>query len=233
MLRINFPFFPEVMKDAAFWIGLLGLINIVYGALVAMAQTDFKRMIAYSSVSHMGFCLLGFAAMNSEGVTGGVLQLFNHGTISGLLFLVVGVVYERAHHRDLNRFGGLLWKMPVYGSIAIVAMFASLGLPALSGFWGEMITFLGSYKGLYEGAKWITILSLVGLVLTAAYYLRAIQKVFLGKLNAAAEGWKDLNKVELWSMLPLLVPTILFGIYPAWLIDIFRPWVTTFVEHLK
>jgi NADH-quinone oxidoreductase subunit M len=233
MLRINFPFFPEVMGSAAFWIGLLGMINIVYGAFVAMAQTDFKKMIAYSSVSHMGFCLLGFAAITSEGVTGGVLQLFNHGTISGLLFLVVGVVYDRAHHRDLNRFGGVLWKMPVYGSIAIVAMFASLGLPGLSGFWGEMTTFLGSYKGGYDGAQWITVVSLLGLVLTAAYYLRAIQKVFLGKLNPACENFQDASKVELWAMIPLLIPTILFGVWPAPLIDIFKPWVDGILTTLN
>jgi NADH-quinone oxidoreductase subunit M len=166
-------------------------------------------------------------------VTGGVLQLFNHGTISGLLFLVVGVVYDRAHHRDLNRFGGVLWKMPVYGSIAIVAMFASLGLPGLSGFWGEMTTFLGSYKGGYDGAKWITIVSLLGLVLTAAYYLRAIQKVFLGKLNPACENYEDASRLELWAMIPLLIPTILFGVWPAPLIDIFKPWVDGILTTLN
>ena len=233
MLRINFPFFPEVFESAAFWLGLLGFINIVYGAFVAMAQTDFKKMIAYSSVSHMGFCLLGFAAMNSEGMTGAIMQLFNHGTISGLLFLVVGVVYDRAHHRDLNRFGGLLWKMPVYGTIASLAMFASLGLPSLSGFWGEMFTFLGSYKGGYDGAKWITLFSLVGLVLTAVYYLRAVQKVLLGKLNPACEGFSDVNKTELWAMLPLLVPTILFGVWPGPLIDIFAPFVDGILAVIK
>ncbi|MHC4940489.1 MAG: complex I subunit 4 family protein [Planctomycetota bacterium] len=234
MLRINFPFFPEVMADAAYWIALLGMINIVYGAFVAMAQTDFKKMIAYSSVSHMGFCLLGFAAITSEGITGGVMQLFNHGTISGLLFLVVGVVYDRAHHRDLNRFGGVLWKMPVYGSIAIVAMFASLGLPGLSGFWGEMTTFLGSYKStFYEGAKWITVASLIGLVLTAVYYLRAIQKVFLGKLNPACENFEDATRVELWAMVPLLIPTIFFGVWPAPLIDIFKPWLESMLNMFQ
>jgi len=233
MLRINFPFFPDVMQGAAFWIGLLGLINIVYGALVAMAQTDFKKMIAYSSVSHMGFCLLGFASMTPEGMTGGIMQLFNHGTISGLLFLVVGVVYDRAHHRDLNRFGGLLWKMPIYGTIASLAMFASLGLPSMSGFWGEMFTFLGSYKStFYEGAKWITLLALPGLVLTAVYYLRAIQKVLLGKLNPACEGFADLTRAELWSMMPLVIPTILFGIWPAPLIDIFKPFVNGIIAMM-
>jgi len=226
MLRINFPFFPGVMKDAAFWIGLLGVINIVYGALVAMAQTDFKKMVAYSSVSHMGFCLLGFAAMTPEGLNGAILQLFNHGTISGLLFLVVGVVYDRAHHRDLNRFGGLLWRMPVYGTIAMIAMFASLGLPGLSGFWGEFLSFIGSYNTtFYAGAKLITLIATLGLVFTAAYYLRAVQRVFLGKTNPAYESFPDLSKREIWSMIPLLVPTILLGIYPKPLIDIYQPAV--------
>ena len=226
MLRINFPLFPEVMKHAAFWIGLLGLINIVYGALVAMAQTDFKKMVAYSSVSHMGFCLLGFAAMTSEGLNGAILQLFNHGTISGLLFLVVGVVYDRAHHRDLNRFGGLMWRMPVYGSIALVAMFASLGLPGLSGFVGEMLTFLGSFKTkFYGGATLITLLATTGLVFTAAYYLRAIQRVFLGKTNPAYDSFPDASKREVWSMLPLLAPTIFLGIFPQPLIAVYQPAV--------
>jgi NADH-quinone oxidoreductase subunit M len=226
MLRINFPFFPEVMKDAAFWIGILGLINIVYGALVAMAQTDFKKMVAYSSVSHMGFCLLGFAAMTSEGLNGAILQMFNHGTISGLLFLVVGVVYDRAHHRDLNRFGGLVWRMPVYGSIAMIAMFASLGLPMLSGFVGEFLAFIGSYKtDFYGGARLITLLSTVGLVITAAYYLRAIQRVFLGKTNPAYEAFPDASRREVLSMLPLLAPTIFLGIFPQPLIRVFQPTV--------
>jgi NADH-quinone oxidoreductase subunit M len=226
MLRINVPFFPEVMKGAAFWIGLLGVINIVYGALVAMAQTDFKKMVAYSSVSHMGFCLLGFAAMTTEGLNGAILQLFNHGTISGLLFLVVGVVYDRAHHRDLNRFGGLLWRMPVYGSIAIVAMFASLGLPGLSGFVGEILTFLGSFNTkYYAGATLLTLLATTGLVFTAAYYLRAVQRVFLGPTNPAYASFPDASKREMWSMLPLLAPTIFLGLYPQPLIEIYQPMV--------
>jgi NADH-quinone oxidoreductase subunit M len=226
MLRINFPFFPEVMKHAAFWIGLLGVINIVYGALVAMAQTDFKKMVAYSSVSHMGFCLLGFAAMTPEGLNGAILQLFNHGTISGLLFLVVGVVYDRAHHRDLNRFGGLMWKMPVYGTIATIAMFASLGLPALSGFWGEFLSFVGSYKStFYGGAKLLTLIATLGLVFTAAYYLRAIQRVFLGKTNPAYESFPDASTRERVAMIALLVPTIFLGIYPAPLIAVYQPAV--------
>jgi len=231
MLRINFPFFPDVLPDAAWFLAVLGVISIVYGALVAMAQTDFKKMVAYSSVSHMGFCLLGFASMTPEGLNGAILMLFNHGTISGLLFLVVGVVYDRAHHRDLNRFGGLMWKMPAYGSIAALAMFASLGLPGLSGFIGEILTFLGSFKTtFYEGARLLTMIAVLGLVFTAAYYLRAIQKVLLGKLNPACEKFPDLSRRELASMLPLVIPTIFFGLYPAPLIDLIQPSVEFFLR---
>jgi len=231
MLRINFPFFPDIMKDMAIYIGLLGLINIIYGALVAMAQTDFKRMIAYSSVSHMGFCLLGFAAMTPEGMTGAILQLFNHGTISGLLFLVVGVAYDRAHHRDLNRFGGLMWNMPIYSAISSIAIFASLGLPGLSGFIGEILTFLGSFNSeFYYGAKIITVVATVGLVLTAAYYLRALQKVYLGKTNPACEAFPDVTLREKLAMIPLVVPTILFGIYPAPLLDLIHDSVATITK---
>ncbi|MGH7162490.1 MAG: complex I subunit 4 family protein [Planctomycetota bacterium] len=231
MLRIGFPFFPEILQENAVWIGLLGLINIVYGALVAMAQSDFKRLVAYSSVSHMGFCLLGFAAMNSVGLNGAILQLFNHGTISGLLFLMVGVVYDRAHHRDLARFGGLMWKMPMYAAISGIAMFASLGLPGLSGFIGEIAAFLGSYSTkYYEGAKLLTILSTIGVVVTAAYYLRALQRVFLGETNPACASFPDASPRELASMLPLLVPTILFGIYPTPLIDLIQGAVSTMAK---
>ncbi|MHC4339880.1 MAG: complex I subunit 4 family protein [Planctomycetota bacterium] len=231
MLRIGFPFFPEVMSDMAVYIGLLGLISILYGAFVAMAQTDFKRMVAYSSVSHMGFCLLGFAAMTPEAVTGAIFVLFSHGTISGLLFLMVGVVYDRAHHRDLNRFGGLMWKMPVYGAIASIAMFASLGLPGMSGFIGEIMTFLGSFRSdYYPQAQLFTVLACVGLVVTAAYYLRAVQRVFLGKLNPAYESFQDANRREMLAMIPLVIPTILFGVYPAPITDLIQPAVAFFIS---
>jgi NADH-quinone oxidoreductase subunit M len=137
---------------------------------------------------------------------------------------VAGVVYDRAHHRDLNRFGGLMWRMPVYGSIATIAMFASLGLPLLSGFWGEFLAFVGSYKSTYyAGAKLITLIATLGLVFTAAYYLRAIQRVFLGKTNPAYESFPDASKREFWSMMPLLVPTMFLGVYPWPLIAVFQP----------
>jgi NADH-quinone oxidoreductase subunit M len=226
MLRICFPFFPEYMVDAALVMAIIGVVSIVYGALVAMAQTDFKKMVAYSSVSHMGFCLLGFASMTTEGYNGAIFMLFSHGTISGLLFLVVGVVYDRAHHRDLNRFGGLMWVMPAYAAVASVAMFASLGLPGMSGFISEIITFLGSFRSeFYAGAKILTCFALLGLVITAAYYLRAIQRVLLGKTNPSCEKFPDASKREMWSMIPLVVPTILLGIFPAWLLDLYQPAV--------
>jgi len=226
MIRINFPFFPEILREQAFWIGLLGVINIVYGAFVAMAQTDFKRLVAYSSVSHMGFCLLGFAAMTSEGMNGAIMQLFSHGTISGLLFLVVGVVYERAHHRDLGRFGGLMWQMPRYGTIASIAMFASLGLPGMSGFVAELTTFLGSFRSdFYSAAKWLTVISTLGVVVTAAYYLRALQKVFLGATNPACASYADATATEMFPMVLLVIPTIWFGIFPNSFFEMIQPAV--------
>ncbi len=233
MLRLNFPFFPQVFAEAAFCLGVLGVVSIVYGALVAMAQTDFKKMVAYSSVSHMGFCILGFASLTTEGINGAVVQLFNHGTISGLLFLVVGVLYDRAHHRDLNRFGGVMWKMPVYSTMATIAIFASIGLPGLSGFWGEFLAFVGSFSGHYHHAKIITVIATSGLVFTAAYYLRAIQRVYLGKVNPACEDFPEITKREKWSMLPLLVPTILFGVYPKPLFDMISTSLNTLVETVK
>jgi NADH-quinone oxidoreductase subunit M len=188
-------------------------------------------MVAYSSVSHMGFVLLGFASMTSAGMSGAILQLFNHGTISGLLFLVVGVVYDRAHHRDLNRFGGLMWNMPVYSGIASIAIFASLGLPGMSGFIGEILTFIGSFQSeFYYGAKIITVVATIGLVLTAAYYLRALQKVYLGKTNPACEAFPDVTLREKLAMIPLVVPTILFGILPGPLLDLIHDSVATMTK---
>ncbi|MCZ6571796.1 MAG: NuoM family protein [Planctomycetota bacterium] len=234
MLRIGFPFFPKILHEMAFYLGVLGMINIIYGALVAMAQTDFKRLVAYSSVSHMGFVILGFAAMTPESLNGAILMMFNHGTISGLLFLVVGVVYDRAHHRDLGRFGGLMWNMPIYAAISGVAIFASLGLPGLSGFIGEILTLLGSFKTtFYEHAGLITVVCTIGLVLTAAYYLRALQRVFLGETNPECESFPDVDTREIGSMVPLLVPTIVFGIYPAPLIDLIQGPVSSLVLMVK
>ena len=147
ILRLNYPLLPEVgASQAVMWfLAILGVVNIIYGALCALGQTDFKRLVAYSSVSHMGYVLLGIAVLRAEAVNGAIFQMFAHGISSAMMFMLVGVIYERAHHREIARFGGLGTHMPVYFSLAVVGFFASLGLPAMVGFIGEVTVFLGAF----------------------------------------------------------------------------------------
>jgi NADH-quinone oxidoreductase subunit M len=211
MLRISFPIFPDAMRHFSWELALLGVISMVYGALVAMAQTDFKKLIAYSSVSHMGIVVLGMASMNTQGMTGAVFQMFNHGTITAMLFLIVGVIYDRAHTRGINEFGGLMNQMPRYAGAMTVAFFAALGLPGLSGFISEAFSLLGAFQTFQT----LTIIGAVTIVLTAGYMLWVLQRVFLGTLP---EKWKDLpdmNGRETLMLASLAVVVIFCGIYPA------------------
>jgi NADH-quinone oxidoreductase subunit M len=208
---------------------LLGLINIVYGALCAMAQKDFKKLVAYSSVSHMGYCLLGMAAMNSQGFTGSVLQMFNHGTITAMLFLIVGVVYDRAHHRDIDGFGGLFAKMPKYTGLVSIAFFAALGLPGLSGFISEALVFLGAFPVF----KIITIISVSGVVLTAAYMLWLTQRVFLGQLNPKYADMPDINAREMFCLAPLALIVIWVGVYPMPILNLITASLRNLVEQVR
>ncbi len=208
--RISFP----LLKDAAIYFALpfaiLGLVNIVYGAIVAMAQVDFKKMVAYSSVSHMGFVMLGLASMTVTGFNGALLQMLNHGIITGGMFLLVGVLYDRAHTRDLDKFGGLGVRMPVYSGMLIVFTLASLGLPGLSGFVSEFMSLLGTYAAF----KITTIVSVVGIVITAGYFLYMLQRVLMGPANERLAGILDINKRELLTLIPLLAIVIVVGVYP-------------------
>ena len=224
LLRISFPIFPDAAEYFLVPLAILALINIVYGALCAMAQKDFKKLIAYSSVSHMGVVLLGMAAMNTQGMVGAVFQMFNHGTITAMLFLIVGVLYDRAHTRDLDAFGGLAITMPRYTGIMSVAFFAALGLPGLSGFISEAFSFLGAF----QTHRWITILSTLGIVLTAAYMLWTLQRVFLGQPNEKWAGLSDINARELSALVPLAVIVLVLGVYPSLMIDL----MTTSLNHL-
>ncbi|MCL4479400.1 MAG: NADH-quinone oxidoreductase subunit M [Deltaproteobacteria bacterium] len=210
IMRISYPLLPDMAIYTAFPLAILGLINIVYGALVAMAQTDFKKMIAYSSVSHMGYVMLGLSSLTLIGFNGALMQMFNHGTITGMLFLLVGVVYDRAHHRDLDGFGGLASYMPVYAGITSLAFMASLGLPGLSGFIGEALVFLGTFKAYPV----IVIISALGVIFTAGYFLWAYQRVFFGPANEKYKGIADINGRELFTLIPLALVTIFLGIYP-------------------
>jgi NADH-quinone oxidoreductase subunit M len=218
--------FPDATLYYQIPLAILGLINIVYGALVAMAQVDFKKLIAYSSISHMGIVILGMAALNTQGITGAVFQMFNHGTITAMLFLIVGVIYDRAHTRGLNEFGGLMNQMPRYAGVMSIAFFAALGLPGLSGFISEAFSFLGAFQSF----KIITIIATSGIVLTAAYMLWTLQRVFLGTLPERWKSLPDINGRELFTLVPLAVIIIFLGIYPSPAINLMTSSVNNLVN---
>jgi NADH-quinone oxidoreductase subunit M len=225
LLRISGPILPEATEWAQGAVAAIAVLSIIYGSLCALAQTDLKRLVAYSSVAHMGFCLLGFAAATPTGLTGAVVQMFNHGTITSMLFLLVGVIYDRTHTRDLDRFGGLAAVMPRYAAVFGLAFMASLGLPGLSGFIGEALVFLGTFP-VYPG---LTVVAALSLVLAAAYHLMAIQKVHFGAFNPA---WRevlpghDLDRRELLTLLPLALIVLVLGVWPVPLLTLIKTGVT-------
>ncbi|MFO7769183.1 MAG: NADH-quinone oxidoreductase subunit M [bacterium] len=216
LLRISFPMLPEGTVWFAYTLAIIGVINIVYGAFVAMAQTDFKKLVAYSSVSHMGFVLLGMASLTAYGMNGAVFQMISHGILSGGLFLVVGVIYDRAHHRDLDRFGGLALHMPKYFGVSLLLLMGSLGLPSMSGFIGEALSLLGAFT-VY---RTLTIIAVSGLILTAVYILWTVQRVYFGQINEEYKGFPDMSLREAVTLVPLVVLTFVLGIFPSTLIDI-------------
>src|SRR5882724_8729859 len=231
LLRFCFALLPMATQKLAYVIAIIATINIVYGAFCSLAQTDIKRMIAYSSVNHMGYVLLGLASLNVIGYTGAVLQMINHGIITGALFLLVGVLYDRAHTRDINAFGGLGSKLPVYTGIMTLACFASLGLPLLSGFVSEFLCFLGAFQVVRY--RYLTLISLLGILITAAFFLVMIKKVFLGQFNTKWEKLTDMDARELIATVPLCVLIILFGIMPSILLSPMNATLTHLVDLLK
>jgi NADH-quinone oxidoreductase subunit M len=229
MLRVCLPMFPKAAIAYAIPIGILGLIGIIYGALVSMAQKDLKKLVAYSSVSHMGYCMLGIAALTPMGISGCLFQMFSHGVITGALFLLVGVIYDRAHTREIEAFGGLGARLPVYTGIFMLFAMASLGLPSMSGFVSEFLVFVGAFKSVFV-SRWITIAAIAGVVLTAGYILRMVQKVFLGQFNAKWEGLKEINGREIFTLAPLAILTLLVGIFPETLNVFLRDTVDNLVK---
>ncbi|MBI3316916.1 MAG: NADH-quinone oxidoreductase subunit M [Candidatus Omnitrophica bacterium] len=217
--RFSYPLFPE----AALWfrpaMALIAVIGIIYGGFVAMAQTDFKKMVAYSSVSHMGFVLLGLAAFTANGFNGALLQMFTHGIITSALFLLVGVLYDRAHTRDMGAFGGLSAQMPVYSGILILFSLASLGLPGLAGFISEFLVLLGTYQAqkLWAG------LACIGIILAAAYLLMMVRKVLLGPAHEKWAKLPDIHAREIFTLAPLGVLVILFGLLPSLILNYITP----------
>jgi len=226
LLRVSYTILPAGFEWFLPYFVVIAFINILYGALCAMAQSDMKKMVAYSSINHMGYCMLGIAAVSATGFNGAVMQMINHGIITGALFFLVGVLYDRAHTRDINAFGGLGAKVPVYAGLMSLACFASLGLPGLAGFISEFLCFLGAFKAW----KLWTILSVSGILVTAAFFLRMLQKVFLGPFNEKWEGLKDISPRELIAVAPLAVLMILLGLWPRLLLDIMNPTMTQLAE---
>jgi NADH-quinone oxidoreductase subunit M len=241
ILRINYTMLPVAVWWFAGALALLGLINVIWGALCALAQKDLKKLVAYSSVNHMGYLLIGMAAVIAAGevngnnllaaqagLGGAVFQMFNHGTISAMLFILVGVIYDRAHHRNIEGFGGLATSMPIYSGIVAVAFFAGLGLPGLSGFISEAMCFIGAFPVF----KAIVIASTIGILLNAAYFLWAFQRIFMGELNEKYKELPEINKMELFTVVPLLVITLFFGIYPRPFLDLISSTMNVIIDKV-
>lgn len=233
--RIAYSIFPEGAYYFGWWIGLFGIIAIVYGALVAMAQSDLKRLIAYSSVSHMGFVMLGLAAITFQSAAGSMFQMFSHGLISAALFLVAGVIYDRTKDRQISSYSGLASGMPYFSVVVLIAFFASLGLPGFSGFIAEFLVLAGSFEGAVKSgviSVFMPILGVVGLVLGAAYFLWTLQRMFFGKYWVRDEKWQlpDLTMREWLMFVPLLIMILIFGIFPGLILDLSNETIMSFVK---
>ncbi|MGV8880249.1 MAG: complex I subunit 4 family protein [Sphingobacteriaceae bacterium] len=238
VIRICFGIFPEVAVSGAFWLGLLGIISIIYGAFNALAQKDLKRLVAYSSVSHMGFVLLGLASQTAEGISGAMMQMISHGFLSAMLFFLVGVIYTRVHDRDIYNFRGLATIMPRYTVFVMIAFFASLGLPGFSAFIAEAFSLIGAFNSQTANGllpRWMAIFGSLGILLSAAYLLWTLQRMFFGETKlAGGEKWRmaltDINIRETIALVPLALLSVVLGIFPSLVFDKINDAVLALVE---
>jgi NADH-quinone oxidoreductase subunit M len=221
MLRFAMPLFPAAVEAFAPWVGVLAVIGIIYGALVALVQPDVKKLVAYSSVSHLGFVVLGLFSLTPLGVAGGLFQMLAHGLSTGALFLLVGVIYERRHTREIADFGGLAHGMPRYATVFMITTLASIGLPGLAGFVGEFMILFGTFKSTaVAGGRVMAVLAATGVVLGAIYMLWMYQRVFLGKVtNPKNEGLADLDLREMVVLVPLVIFMFWLGVRPGVILD--------------
>jgi NADH-quinone oxidoreductase subunit M len=215
-LRFSLPMFPIASHDFAPLIFTLSVVAIIYTSLVALVQEDMKKLIAYSSVAHMGIVTMGIFAATTQGVAGGIFQMISHGLVSGALFLCVGVIYDRMHTREIAAYGGLVNRMPIYAAVFMLFTMANIGLPGTSGFVGEFLAMIGTFKV----NTWVTTFATTGIILSAAYALWLYRKVIFGPLEKASlAAITDLGGREMFIFAPLVILTILFGVYPKPVLD--------------
>jgi NADH-quinone oxidoreductase subunit M len=226
--------FPYATIYFAPFISVLAIIGIVYGALVSMVQTDVKRLVAYSSVSHMGFIVLGIFALNQESLQGSTIQMINHGLSTGALFLLVGMIYERRHTRNISDFGGLAKGLPIYATLFMIVMFSSIGLPGLNGFVGEFLILVGSFKSSFLNNGAYAVISASGVILSAVYMMWVYQRIFFGKLeNELNQNLKDLNKKEIGVMIPIIIFIVWIGIFPSTFLNKTNKSVKVVIDRME
>jgi len=228
-IRFLLPIAPKATLELMPWFMGLALIGVIYGALVAMIQKDMKKLVAYSSVSHLGLCMIGLFAANPNGITGGILQMLNHGISTSALFLLVGIVYERRHTRLIAEYGGLSKTMPVYATIFMIMTMSSIGLPGLNGFIGELSILMGAF----QAAPWLAVLATTGIVLGAAYMLWLFQRAMFGPISEVNAQMKDLNAREIAYFLPLVVAAFWIGIYPKPVMAVLQAPVKKLVQQVN
>ena len=233
LLRFCLPLFPQAALYFAPAISVLAIIGIIYGALVAMVQKDMKKLVAYSSVAHLGFVVLGIFALTNESMQGAVIQMVNHGLSTGALFLLVGVIYERTHTRTIAEYGGIAKLVPIYSVVLMIASLSSIGLPGLNGFVGEFLILLGSFKSPVLNSWWYTVFAASGVIFAAVYLLWMYQRVVFGEVkNPKLNSVKDMNAREIFIMIPIFIFIVWIGIYPSTFLKVSAKSVNKVIEQV-
>ncbi len=233
LLRFCLPLFPQAAIHYAPAISILAVIGIIYGALVAMVQKDMKKLVAYSSVAHLGFVVLGIFALTQESIQGAVIQMVNHGLSTGALFLLVGVIYERTHTREISEYGGIAKIVPVYAAFLMFASLSSVGLPGLNGFIGEFLILLGAFKSTVLGSWWFTVFAASGVIFAAVYLLWMYQRVVFGEVkNPKMNNLTDMTKREILVLIPIFIFILWIGVYPSTFLKVSEKTTSKIIEQV-